>query len=174
MEQSHGYLCMCYVCVYMCVCMCVCVYVDVYVCMFGTASLDLMPTWNSPTDICVYMCVCVCARRSVCLHVCVHWMHVYTMVWHHYGVATINRLLKIIGLFCKRALQKRPIFCKETNDLKEPTNHSHPIPLTPHTSHTPYLSSDAYMHSCWYLRGCDMCVHVCVCVFVCVCVCVCV
>jgi len=30
----------------------------------------------------------------------------------HYGVATISRLLKNIGLFCKRALQKRPIFCK--------------------------------------------------------------
>jgi len=28
------------------------------------------------------------------------------------GVAMVSRLLKIIGLFCKRALQKRPIFCK--------------------------------------------------------------
>jgi len=44
-----------------------------------------------------------------------------------YGVATISRLLKIIGLFCKRALQKRPIFFKETYNLKEPTNRSHPI-----------------------------------------------
>jgi len=31
-----------------------------------------------------------------------------------YGVATISRMLKNIGLFCKRDLQKRPIFCKET------------------------------------------------------------
>ena len=30
-----------------------------------------------------------------------------------YGVATISRLLKITGLFCKRALAKRPIFSKE-------------------------------------------------------------
>jgi len=44
-----------------------------------------------------------------------------------YGVATICRLLKITGLFCKRALQKRPIFCKETYDFKEPANRSHPI-----------------------------------------------
>jgi len=29
-----------------------------------------------------------------------------------YGVATISRRLKIIGLFCKRALQKETIFCK--------------------------------------------------------------
>ena len=42
------------------------------------------------------------------------------------GVATINRLLKIIGLFCKRALQKRPIFCKETYNCKEPTSRTHP------------------------------------------------
>jgi len=44
-----------------------------------------------------------------------------------YGVATISRLLKIIGLFCKRALQKRPIIFKETYNFKEPTNRSHPI-----------------------------------------------
>jgi len=44
-----------------------------------------------------------------------------------YGVATISRLLQIIGLFCKRALQKRPIFSKETYNFMEPTNRSHPI-----------------------------------------------
>ena len=42
-------------------------------------------------------------------------------------VATISRPLKIIGLFCKRALWKRPVFSKETCNLKEPTNRSHPI-----------------------------------------------
>jgi len=36
----------------------------------------------------------------------------YAVIWRSYGVATISRLLKNIGLFCKRALQKRPIFCK--------------------------------------------------------------
>ena len=44
-----------------------------------------------------------------------------------YGVATISRMLKNIGLFCKRALQKRPIFCKETYIFKHPTHRSHPI-----------------------------------------------
>jgi len=43
------------------------------------------------------------------------------------GVATTSRLLKIIGLFCKRALQKRLYFAKETCDYKEPTTCSHPI-----------------------------------------------
>jgi len=46
-----------------------------------------------------------------------------------YGVATISRLLKIIKLFCKRALQKRLCSAKETYYFKEPTNRSHPVPL---------------------------------------------
>jgi len=44
-----------------------------------------------------------------------------------YGVATMSRMLKNIGLFYKRALQKRPVFCKETCIFKHPTNRSHPI-----------------------------------------------
>ena len=43
-----------------------------------------------------------------------------------YGVASISRLLKMIGLFYKRALQKRLYSAKETN-FKEPTNRSHPV-----------------------------------------------
>jgi len=39
----------------------------------------------------------------------------------------MSRMLKNIGLFCKRALQKRPIFCKETYIFKHPTHRSHPI-----------------------------------------------
>jgi len=44
-----------------------------------------------------------------------------------YGVATISRLLKITGLFCKRALYKSLYSAKETYDFKEPTNRSHPM-----------------------------------------------
>ena len=44
-----------------------------------------------------------------------------------YGVATMSRMLKNIGLFCKRALQKRIVFCKETCIFKHPTHRSHPI-----------------------------------------------
>jgi len=46
---------------------------------------------------------------------------------HYYGVATVSRLLKIIGLFCKRALWKRLYAAKEIYNFKEPTNRSHPI-----------------------------------------------
>ena len=45
----------------------------------------------------------------------------------YYVVATIRRLLKTIGLFCKRALQKRLYSAKETCNFKERTNRSHPI-----------------------------------------------
>jgi len=48
-----------------------------------------------------------------------------------YGVATISRLLKIISLFCKRALQKRQYSAKETCNFKEPTNRSHLIASGP-------------------------------------------
>jgi len=44
-----------------------------------------------------------------------------------YGVATISRLLKIIGLLCKRALYKRRYSAKETYNFKETTNRSHLI-----------------------------------------------
>jgi len=34
---------------------------------------------------------------------------------------------QVPGAFCKRALQKRPRFSKETYNCKEPTTRSHPI-----------------------------------------------
>jgi len=39
-----------------------------------------------------------------------------------YGVATISRLLEIIGLFCKRALYKRRFSAEETYYSKVSTN----------------------------------------------------
>ena len=51
---------------------------------------------------------------------------------YRYGVATMSRLLKIIGLFCKRVLLQRPNCAKETCNWKEPTNHSHPIDTIHH------------------------------------------
>jgi len=49
-----------------------------------------------------------------------------------YEVATIIMLPKNIGLFCKRALQKRLCSAKETNVFMEPMNHSHPIRVYVH------------------------------------------
>ena len=44
-----------------------------------------------------------------------------------YGVATMSRLLKTVGLFCKRALEKSRYSTKEIYIFKEPTNRSHHI-----------------------------------------------
>jgi len=55
--------------------------------------------------------------------------HVFTVQWP-YGVASIKRLLEIIGLVCKRALLKRLHSAKDTYNFKKPTNRSHPIVQT--------------------------------------------
>jgi len=44
-----------------------------------------------------------------------------------YGVATVSRLLKNIGLFCRISSLLQGSFAKETYDFKEHTNRSHPI-----------------------------------------------
>jgi len=56
-----------------------------------------------------------------------------------YGVATISRHLKIIGLFCKRDLYKRRYSAKETYNFKESTNCSHPIVDILESQLYPYL-----------------------------------
>ena len=43
------------------------------------------------------------------------------------GLATISRLLKIIGPFCRIWSLLQCSFAKETYIFKEPTNRSHPI-----------------------------------------------
>ena len=44
-----------------------------------------------------------------------------------YGVASASRIDKIIGLFCKRALSKRRYSAKETYNIIDLTDRSHPI-----------------------------------------------
>jgi len=52
--------------------------------------------------VCVCVCVCVCVSVCVCDNTCRHRHKCRHR--HRYGVASISRLLKIVGLFCKRAL----------------------------------------------------------------------
>jgi len=44
-----------------------------------------------------------------------------------WGVVTISRLPKMIGLFCRMSSLLKVSFAKETYDFKEPTNRSHPM-----------------------------------------------
>jgi len=56
------------------------------------------------------------------------WMSSVSYEWAmSYGLATISRLLKITGLFYKRALLKRLYSAIETHNFKEPTNHCRPM-----------------------------------------------
>ena len=75
---------------------------------------------------------CILEKRPIFLRslliVATPYEYVLAHMWRRgYGVATISRLPKNIGIFCKRALWKRPYSARETYIFKEPTNHSHPI-----------------------------------------------
>jgi len=45
----------------------------------------------------------------------------------HYGAAALSNVDQIIGLSCKRALQKSRYSAKETYNFIDPTIRSHPI-----------------------------------------------
>jgi len=56
------------------------------------------------TIIYVYVCVCVCARKYMYIRgllIQVSCTAIKLECFLTYGVATISRLLKIIGLFCR-------------------------------------------------------------------------
>jgi len=67
----------------------------------------------------------VLLRHDMTRHLCAYWQLHMGIVC--YKEATISGLLKVIGLFCKRALKTRRYSAKETYRFKEPTNRSHPI-----------------------------------------------
>jgi len=77
---------------------------------------------------CVAMCVAVCCSVLQCVagdvavaHARISWMNNVCNTYangYGYGEATISRLLKIIGLFCKRALSKRRYSAKKTYILR--------------------------------------------------------
>jgi len=88
-------ICMC-MCMHMCMCMCMCT----YVCVHANVCHLCRPLSSTQIGLRAYVCVslCVCVRvfAYVSVFVCVSVSK--------YRVATIRRLLQIIGLFCKRAL----------------------------------------------------------------------
>jgi len=64
-----------------------------------------------------------------------------------YGVATLSRIDKMTGLFCKRALYKRRYSAKETCHFIDPTDRSHPIVYI-------YVT---HIKSMYYLRSAYIC-----------------
>ena len=60
-------------------------------------------------------------------HVPHGWGMSHVNKWCHYVVATVSRIDKIIGLFCRMASLLYVSFAKETYNFIDPTNCSHPI-----------------------------------------------
>jgi len=75
----------------------------VQICMYVSMSMCVCVFRCACTSACVYVHVYV----YMCAHICIRVHEYFIVCIHVYVVATISRLLKIIGLFCKRALWKR-------------------------------------------------------------------
>ena len=61
------------------------------------------------------------------MHPDAYFLTPYKLSMCRYGVATVSRLLEIIGLFCRISSLLYGSFAKETYNIKEPTDRSHPI-----------------------------------------------
>ena len=110
--------------VYVCIYLYTHVYVYLYVCMsmcilyihivhwFTTRSDPSKVYYKVYTCMNIFLCICAHVYMNICmlqLYI-VHWFTDPTKVY--YGVALVSRIDKIIGLFCKRALQKRQYSAK--------------------------------------------------------------
>jgi len=124
--------------VYMCACMHV-LYVCVFhMCMMCAHKVRKISAYISVACVCV--CVCVCACVCVCTCACarvyvqvsfIGLACVHTLAHRYvYRVATVSRIDKIIGLFCRILSLLLGSFAEETYNLIDPTNQSHPIPRT--------------------------------------------
>jgi len=66
------------------------------------------------------------------IYVYVYITYIYAHIYKYtYGGASISRLLKSIGLFCRISSVLQGSFAKETYNFKEPTHRSHPIASKP-------------------------------------------
>ena len=109
--------------IYMYVCICIYMYTHIYIYMLTCIAYVV----KTERDINVYTYIYtskyfkydLLRERNAFRGTMRHDAHIYRVVM-------ISRLLKIILLFCKRALSKRLYSANETYDLKEPTNRSRP------------------------------------------------
>ena len=84
-------------------------------------------THNESRHMYEYTC-CGCSYREWVI-LCIFYLYerVVCQSCQSYGVATISRLLKTIGLFCRMSSLLRVSFAKEAYNFKEPTDRSPPI-----------------------------------------------
>jgi len=120
----------------------------VHICMnflvdeFASATIDIhmnseficisvVTLANSSTNKFIHMCTNKCVIAMTCRRKIVLLLRVgilFAICFAYcYWVAMISRLLKIIGLSCKRALSKRKYSAQETYHFKKLTDRNHPI-----------------------------------------------
>ena len=121
----------------------------------GVCGKDLPTTWGNarkiqvhmsriPALIDTYTCTeCTSIEESLLCgkDLPTTWEHAIRIVLEKdpYGVATVSRIDKIIGLFCRVSSLLLGSFAKETYNLFDPTNQSHPI-----------LHIDMHVYTCIY------------------------
>jgi len=83
----------------------------------------------------------------------------------NHGVATVSRIDKIIGLFCRILSLLYGSFAKETYNLIDPTNQSHPIRKTPaHMSRASFACATPKYLGIPHSANAYVCMYVCICV----------
>jgi len=107
-----------------------------------------------------YVYVCTHVQTYIYISTYTH-IHIHTQIHTPFGdlkmalywVATISRLLKITGLFCRISSLLQGSFAKETYNFKEPTNCSHHIvPNNPTIIALQVLIMDICIHICIYMN----------------------
>ena len=120
---------------FVCVQINVSLYVDIglfCVCIQVYFVCELAERRQNDVSLC-FSILFVCRYRSFfylnvgLFFVCIQISFVCDFAQQRFGVATISKLLKIIGLFCRISSLLQGSFAKETYDFKEPTNHCHLI-----------------------------------------------
>jgi len=116
----HMYTC---TCTYMHIYTCTHVYLCIYMYVFCATINHLRHTQSCV--ICA-MCTCYVYIYMCALYTCT-CIHIYLCIYMYkycaacsYGVATISRLFKIIGLFCRISSLLYVSFAKESYNFKEP------------------------------------------------------
>ena len=136
------------ICVHICIYLYICIYLSIYICMNVYIFISIyicmnvyifiyIPQraactgWSRPIEWLMIQCVAVCCSVLQCVAVVkehkISDLSGLVSQISHYGVATISRLLKIIGLLCRLSSLLQGSFAKETYNFKEPTNRSHSI-----------------------------------------------
>jgi len=131
-------------------------YSPVYLYLYRSILLLLSPPPQqvSSSSICINILLYTYTYTAVYSSSSILLLNMYTCSpVYVYKVATISRLPKNIGLFCKRALHKRLYSAQGTYHFKEPTNRSHPILILLYT--TPLVSSSSIcIHILLYVYTC--------------------